>query len=79
MARIDALGHVNWQLVRLDFKSDADVAAGMEVVANGKAVGNVTSASWSPVEEAPVALARVRREVQVGSEVSVSDAPAVVA
>ena len=79
VARIDALGHVNWQLVRLDFKSDADVAAGMEVVADGKPVGNVTSVSWSPANEAPVALARVRREVQAGSEVSVADRAAMVA
>ena len=82
VARIDALGHVNWHLVRLEFEPAADgknIEAGMEVVVAEKVVGNVTSVSWSPSTESPIALARVRREVSDGTSVAVSGRSAIVA
>jgi folate-binding protein YgfZ len=42
VARIDALGHVNFFLVRLDFQSP-DVTAGLELFRDDKQVGRVTS------------------------------------
>ena len=86
VARIDALGHVNWHLVRLDFESRSDdatgkdasdVTEGMEVVVDEKVVGKITSIGWSPATESPIALARVRREVETGVSVVVSGCSAV--
>lgn len=48
VARIDALGHVNQTLVALRFASDAEPAAGLELMAEAGKVGHVTSAAWSP-------------------------------
>jgi folate-binding protein YgfZ len=58
VARIDALGHVNWRMrvVRLA----GEVAPGAELTHHGKTVARVTSCA--PVDEGAVALAYVRRE-----------------
>jgi folate-binding protein YgfZ len=62
VARIDALGHVNRRLVRIGFAGDAPVPVkGASLTAAGQAVGQVTSASWSPQRAAPLAMAMVRR------------------
>jgi len=61
VARIDALGHVNKTLVGLKFFGSKVPAAGLEVTADGKTLGTVTSAAWSPRLSAPLALAYVRR------------------
>lgn len=62
VARIDALGHVNQQLVGVRF-SGSDVApAGTELSKGGAKVGRVTSATYSPQLQAPLALAMVRRD-----------------
>lgn len=48
IARIDAMGHVNRQLCRLEIVSDAPIAAGTPVLdpaAEGKVIGAVTSSS----------------------------------
>jgi folate-binding protein YgfZ len=62
VARIDALGHVNQRLVGLRFLGSDVPAAGMEVIRDGRVVGTVTSAAFSPKLNAPLALAMVRRE-----------------
>jgi folate-binding protein YgfZ len=62
VARIDALGHVNQRLVGLRFIASDVPAAGTEVTRDGRIVGSVTSAAFSPELDAPLALAMVRRE-----------------
>jgi folate-binding protein YgfZ len=61
VARIDALGHVNRQLVGLKFVSEMVPPDGTALLANEKEVGQITSAAWSPALEAPLALGMVRR------------------
>jgi folate-binding protein YgfZ len=62
VARIDALGHVNQQLVGVRFDGSAVPAVGVELQKDGATVGRVTSATFSPRFGAPLALAMVRRE-----------------
>jgi folate-binding protein YgfZ len=61
VARIDALGHVNRRLVGVRFMGKENPPAGEELSSDGKTVGRVTSAAWSPRLGAPLALAYVRR------------------
>jgi len=61
IARIDALGHVNQQLVTLCFSDGEVPPPGTKLTSKEKEVGEVTSSSWSPRQEAPLALAMVRR------------------
>lgn len=64
VARLDALGHVNKTLVIVQFaKLDPDVltSAGTELTRDGQAVGQVTSAAYSPRLDATVALAYVKQ------------------
>jgi folate-binding protein YgfZ len=70
VCRIDSRGHVNRLLRRL--RADAALEVGAEVVADGKAVGIVTSAADR------VALAMVRREVVPGAHVAVAGVDAIV-
>ncbi len=62
VARIDALGHVNRQLVALRFAGSEIPAAAAELRAGEKPAGAVTSATFSPRFGAPLALGHVRRE-----------------
>jgi folate-binding protein YgfZ len=62
VARIDALGHVNQQLVGVRFTGDVVPEKGCELVHAGKTAGHVSSAAFSPKLDAPLALAMVRRE-----------------
>ena len=64
VARIDALGHVNRQLVGLRFEGGTVPPAGTKLVADGKEVGHVTIAAWSPKLDARLAMALVRRRKQ---------------
>ncbi|HEY2893384.1 MAG TPA: glycine cleavage T C-terminal barrel domain-containing protein, partial [Pirellulales bacterium] len=48
VARIDALGHVNQTLVALRFAPESVPAAGLELTAETRKVGQVTSAAYSP-------------------------------
>jgi len=75
VARLDALGHVNQVLKGLLFAEHAQVpAAGTELEADGKRIGVVTSAAFSPVRNAPVALAMVRTShAHAGARVTVKD------
>jgi folate-binding protein YgfZ len=61
VARIDALGHVNQILKGLRFAAGTPCPpAGSILWFEGKAAGSVTSAVFSPVRDAPLALAFVR-------------------
>jgi folate-binding protein YgfZ len=61
VARIDALGHVNQLLKGLRFDAGSPCPpAGSTLWHEGKPVGTVTSAVYSPVRNAPLALAFVR-------------------
>ena len=61
VARIDALGHVNKTLAGVKFSGSELPAAGTELRAGEAAVGQVTSAAYSPRLNAPLALAYIRR------------------
>jgi folate-binding protein YgfZ len=61
VARIDALGHVNQTLVGVRFENGATVSPDVELTVAGAAAGRVTSAAYSPLLQAPLALAYVRR------------------
>jgi folate-binding protein YgfZ len=61
VARIDALGHVNQQLVGIRFFGSHVPAPGTELVLAGTKVGRITSAAFSPRLGAPLAIAMVRR------------------
>lgn len=63
VARLDALGHVNKTLVGVKFadaKADRVPPPGTALTVDGRAVGEVTSAAYSPGANASVALAYVR-------------------
>jgi hypothetical protein len=77
VARIDALGHVNQTLVGVRFATGAVVSPGLELTAAGAAAGRVTSAAYSPLLQAPLALAYVRRgSNQPGTPLDSSVGPA---
>jgi folate-binding protein YgfZ len=61
VARIDALGHVNKTLVGLQFAGPAIPPAGTPLSNAGQAVGQVTSAAFSPRLGRAMALGYVRR------------------
>jgi folate-binding protein YgfZ len=62
VARIDALGHVNQQLAGVRFLSATVPEPGTLLIHDGRAVSHVTSATYSPQLQAPLALAMLRRE-----------------
>jgi folate-binding protein YgfZ len=62
VARIDALGHVNQRLSGVRFLGRDVPAIGTELTREGRIVGAVTSAAFSPTLDAPIALAMIRRE-----------------
>jgi folate-binding protein YgfZ len=62
VARIDALGHVNLRLAGVRFFGSDVPASGTELTREGRSVGSVSSAAFSPKLEAPIALAMIRRE-----------------
>jgi folate-binding protein YgfZ len=80
VARIDALGRVNRLFRGLRILSDEIPPRGTEFVRDDKVVARVTSACWSYMLQAPLALAYVRRELSSpGSrlESSIGDAEVV--
>ncbi|MCL4792929.1 MAG: hypothetical protein KJZ84_00120 [Bryobacteraceae bacterium] len=71
--RVRSRGQVNKLLTALRMELDTVPAAGAEVVAGEKAVGNITSAVWSPAENGVRALAYVRGEaLKSGSDLTVN-------
>jgi tRNA-modifying protein YgfZ len=80
VARIDALGHVNKQLVQVLFEGDAVPQVGSELFQGEQPVGRVTSSSWSPRFGKPTALAMVKRGANgPGTELRWSGGSAIVA
>jgi folate-binding protein YgfZ len=61
VARIDAVGHVNQTLCGVKFDGATVPPAGQDLTADGKMIGHVTSSTFSPRLNAPLALAYVRR------------------
>lgn len=61
VARIDALGHVNKKLVRIQFAGQQLPPPGADLRAGEQTAGEVTSAAYSPRHNAAVALAYLRR------------------
>jgi len=61
IARIDAMGHVNKQVCTLRFAESDVPELGTSLSAGGHEVGQITSASWSPHYNGPLALAMIRR------------------
>jgi folate-binding protein YgfZ len=79
VARIDALGHVNRQLAGLRFEGEVVPPAGEILVFEGKEVGQVTSAAWSPKLNAGLAMALVRRQqAKAGTRLTSATGEAVV-
>ena len=73
VCRIDARGHVNRFLRRLELAGPTAPGPGAAVHADGKVVGSVTSAAVVPGTARVVALAMVRREVEPPASVIVDD------
>jgi folate-binding protein YgfZ len=61
--RARSRGHVNWKLVGVTVDVAAPPAPGDRLLSEGREVGEVTSACFSPSLDRPIALAYVRREV----------------
>ncbi len=73
VARLDALGRVNQLLVCVQLGQEA-VAAGVELKAEQKTVGRVTSIAWSPESDQWIGFAFVRRaHATAGSQLQVAD------
>ena len=60
VARLDALGHVNQILTLIQLAGSVVPSEGTEIVSDGQAVGRVTSATFSPRLQAPIALTVLR-------------------
>ncbi|CAN5756768.1 hypothetical protein BH23GEM10_BH23GEM10_01690 [soil metagenome] len=73
--RILHRGHVNWQLRGVLLGDAESPARGTALVreADGKQVGRVTSAAWSPKHGQAIALAYVRREVELPGALRLGD------
>jgi glycine cleavage system T protein len=61
--RARSRGHVNWRLVGVAVEGGVPPLLGEKLVSEGREVGEVTSACFSPSLNQPIALAYVRREV----------------
>ena len=79
VARIDSRGRVNRRLAGLVFEGVAVPSPPETLKYAGKEVGTITSAAWSDLLDAPVALSLVRREVEDGSTVVTETGRATVA
>lgn len=76
VARIDALGHVNQQLAGVQFSGTTVPEVGTQLTHGGAAAGQVTSATYSPRLNAPLALAMLRRgHHSVGSQLDSAVGP----
>lgn len=79
VARIDAVGHVNRQLVGVRFEGQSIPPAGTKLAVDGKEIGHVTSAAWSPRLAAPLAIALLRRaQAKAGTRLMSNHGDAVV-
>jgi glycine cleavage system T protein len=72
VARIKFRGHVNKRLVSLRFAGEHPPQSGDKIVKDGREIGRITSAIYSPRLNCPIALGYVRREfLEPGTEVGV--------
>lgn len=79
IARIDARGHVNRKLLGLLLDGETLPASGAKIVSPQRAVGWVTSATYSPAQRQNIALGYLRREVwEAGTELQVQSNGALV-
>lgn len=77
--RLDALGHVNRRLVSLVFHGSAVPETGERLQVQNRDAGWITSSTWSPKYQAPVALAYVRSaHASPGTELNSRSGPATV-
>ncbi len=68
IARIDALGHVNKKLAVVKFPGTEIPDVGTKLTSGAQEVGTVTTSSWSPQFQAPLALAMTKRGAnQIGT------------
>jgi len=76
VARIDALGHVNKLLVRVEIPGETRPPAGAELRTGEKNVGKIVTAAWSPARQQVLAFAWVRRgSHQPGTSLLLDNAP----
>ena len=61
VARIDALGQVNWLLAKLACEGQVDDMPGTLFMVDEKQVGKITSVAWSPADNKTYALGMLRR------------------
>jgi len=79
IARIDAMGHVNWHWTGFRFSSPACPSRGIELTANEKPVARITSVAWSPCLQSWLGVGYVRRGFhKSGTELSYESKPVVV-
>ena len=77
VARVDALGHVNWRLAGLKVAGPDVPPVGTEIEGDGKTMARVTSAVWSLRLGTPLVLAYVRRgQERVGNSFETPFGPA---
>jgi len=77
--RVRSRGQVNRVRVLLKFSGAEVPASGSSLLADGKEIGHVTRAAYSPALQAPIGMGYVRREnSSVGSEVGLASATATV-
>jgi folate-binding protein YgfZ len=67
IARIDALGHVNWMLVLIQFSTEVSIAPHANLTVNDKVVAKIGSVQTVHNTSERYALALVRRELAVAS------------
>ena len=60
--RVRSRGHANRRLTELQFPPDSQPASGTNLLYEGKEIGEVTSAAFSPALGRPIGLGYVRRE-----------------
>lgn len=76
IARIKTYGHVNRRLVQLACAGDGPPARGQKILADGREVGQVTSAAFSSRLGKPLALGYVRHKfAMLGTKLSVGGQP----
>lgn len=77
--RVRSRGQVNRVRVLLKFSGQEIPASGTSLLADGKEIGRVTRAAYSPALEAPIAMGYVRRENSaLGGEIALASGKATV-
>lgn len=77
--RVRSRGQVNRARALLKFSGSEVPASGTSLLADGKEIGHVTRAAYSPLLQAPIGMAYLRRENSaVGSEVELTSGRAIV-